>query len=411
MNAVEFDRVSKSYPVYDSASGRLKELAAFGRKRFHRDFQALRDVSFSIRRGEVFCIIGANGSGKSTALQLMAGILQPTSGEVRASGRVAALLELGAGFNNEFTGRENVYLNGAILGLTKRDMDARYGSIEEFAEIGDFIDRPVRTYSSGMVMRLGFAVAISVEPEILLVDEALAVGDTAFRRRCMRRIQQLRAGGVTIVFVTHSVSEAMSIGERVLWMRHGQVAALGSPGEVVPRYIDAMRGNEAPLAAAASVVAVTTIPNIDHRRGDGRAEVLGIAILNEFGEPLQFMSPESQIIVRISFRAREAMARPVAGFLLRNHLGLDFAAVSTEREGCLVPAIAAGEIRTIDFQMEIPELYPGAFSFSPWIQEGDAVCDWIDNAVTLQMGRGEGPVYGYVHWPTRVELAGKSSNG
>jgi lipopolysaccharide transport system ATP-binding protein len=250
-----------------------------------------------------------------------------------------------------------------------------------------------------------------VEPEILLVDEALAVGDTAFRRRCMRRIQQLRAGGVTIVFVTHSVSEAMSIGERVLWMRHGQVAALGSPGEVVPRYIDAMRGNEAPLAAAASVVAVTTIPNIDHRRGDGRAEVLGIAILNEFGEPLQFMSPESQIIVRISFRAREAMARPVAGFLLRNHLGLDFAAVSTEREGCLVPAIAAGEIRTIDFQMEIPELYPGAFSFSPWIQEGDAVCDWIDNAVTLQMGRGEGPVYGYVHWPTRVELAGKSSNG
>src|SRR5947209_9522048 len=189
VNAVEFDRVSKSYSIYENPGDRLKELALFGRRSFHRDFRALSDLSFSIRRGEVFCIIGENGSGKSTALQLTAGILQPTAGEVRVNGRVAALLELGAGFNAEFTGRENVYLNGAIHGLSRRDIDSRYQEIEAFAEIGAFIDQPVKTYSSGMVVRLAFAVAIHVDPEILLVDEALAVGDTYFRHRCMRKVQ------------------------------------------------------------------------------------------------------------------------------------------------------------------------------------------------------------------------------
>ncbi|HXJ44417.1 MAG TPA: ABC transporter ATP-binding protein [Bryobacteraceae bacterium] len=405
MIAVEFDRVSKSYPVYDSAGGRLKELAAFGRKRFHRDFEALREVSFSIRRGEVFCIIGANGSGKSTALQLIAGIMQPTAGEVRVQGRIAALLELGAGFNPEFTGRENVYLNGAILGLTKRDMDARYPQIEEFAEIGDFINRPVRTYSSGMVVRLAFAVAISVEPEILLVDEALAVGDTAFRRRCMRRIHQLKSQGVTIVFVTHSVSEAMAIGERVLWLSQGRVMALGDPDSVVPQYLAAMRGPEEVIATTSEVTVVRSLPNVDRRHGDGRAEVLGIAVLNEFGEPLHMLAPETRIIVRMSVRAKQAIRRPNAGFLLRNHLGLDFAGVDAEGENHSLPALAAGEVATIDFQMEIPELYPGSFSFSPWVQDSDVICDWIDNAVTIQMSKSESPVYGYVHWPTRVEFA------
>jgi hypothetical protein len=217
----------------------------------------------------------------------------------------------------------------------------------------------------------------------------------------MRRIQQLRSQGVTIVFVTHSVSEAMAIGERVLWMDRGQVAAMGDPGQVVPRYIEAMRG--ADPVQSSMVSTVTTIPNIDSRHGDGRARVLGIAVLNEFGEPLHLIEPESRIIVRISVRAQERLDRGVVGFLLRNHLGLDFASTSTATEGHPLPALSAGEVRTIDFLMEIPELYPGAFSFSPWIEDEGGTCDWIDNAITLQMGRGEGPVYGYLHWPTRVE--------
>ena len=186
MNAVEFQGISKSYAIYESPGDRLKELLALNRIVRHKDFWALNDVTFQVRRGETFCIVGENGSGKSTLLQLVAGILQPTAGTIAVNGRVSALLELGAGFNPEFTGRDNVYLNGSILGLTNRQIDERYREIESFAEIGDFINQPVKTYSSGMVVRLAFAVAINVDPEILLVDEALAVGDIYFRQRCTR---------------------------------------------------------------------------------------------------------------------------------------------------------------------------------------------------------------------------------
>jgi ABC-type polysaccharide/polyol phosphate transport system ATPase subunit len=409
MNAVEFDCVSKTYSIYEAPEDRLKELALFGRRSFHRDFRALSDVSFSIKRGEVFCIVGENGSGKSTALQLIAGILQPTAGEVRVNGRVAALLELGAGFNPEFTGRENVYLNGAIMGLSQRDIDARYKDIEAFAEIGEFIDHPVKTYSSGMVVRLAFAVAIHADPEILLVDEALAVGDTFFRHRCMRKVHELRARGVTIVFVSHSSADVKAIGERALWLSHGRAVAMGDIDLVLPRYLDAMtaapEADPSPeVQGGAESRLVLSIPNIDDRHGDARAEILGIAVLNEYEEPLHLMMPDSAILVRISFRATQRLANPDAGFMLRNHLGLDFSEMSAAGEGHRLPPMQAGETLTIDFKVEIPELYPGSFSFSPWIADNGSVCDWIDNAITVQMGKGEGIVYGYLQWPCRIEL-------
>ncbi|HEU5022875.1 MAG TPA: ABC transporter ATP-binding protein, partial [Bryobacteraceae bacterium] len=237
MNAIEFERVSKSYAVYESPTGRLTELATFGAAQRHRDFHALTDLTFSVARGEVFCVIGENGSGKSTTLQLIAGIFAPTAGEVRVNGRVAALLELGSGFNPEFTGRENVYMNGAILGFSKKELDARYRSIEEFAAIGDFIDEPVRTYSSGMTVRLAFSVAIHADPEILVVDEALAVGDAWFRQKCMRRINELRDRGVTIVFVSHSIADVRAIGDRALWLEHGRMRAIGDSAEVMDQYL------------------------------------------------------------------------------------------------------------------------------------------------------------------------------
>jgi lipopolysaccharide transport system ATP-binding protein len=391
-NAVEFERVSKSYSIYDGPGDRLKELALFGRRSFHREFRALSDVSFSIKRGEVFCLIGENGSGKSTALQLIAGILQPTEGEVRVNGRVSALLELGAGFNPEFTGRENVYLNGAIMGLSSRDIDSRYKDIEAFAEIGDFIGRPVKTYSSGMVVRLAFAVAIHVDPEILLVDEALAVGDTYFRHRCMRKVHELRARGVTIIFVSHSSADVRAIGERALWLRQGKTVAIDDVETVLPQYLASM----SPEPVSRKVV--QGIPNIDNRLGDRRAELTGFAVLNAFEEVLQMMMPESPVTVRLALRANHALTQPRAGFLLRNHLGQDFSEVAHT-----LPPMAAGETLTIDFQIDIPELYPGAFSFSPWIMDDGSICDWIDNAVTVQMAKGESHVYGYVHWPSRIE--------
>jgi lipopolysaccharide transport system ATP-binding protein len=416
VNAVEFEQVSKSYSIYEKPGDRLRELLSPRRRPHHRDFWALRDLSFAIKRGEVFCIVGENGSGKSTTLQLIAGITHPSAGSVRVNGRVSALLELGAGFNPEFTGRDNVYLNASILGLSKPEIDRRYEAIEAFAEIGDFIRRPVKTYSSGMVVRLAFAVAINVDPEILLVDEALAVGDTYFRHRCMRKVHELRARGVTIVFVSHAVADVQAIGDHVLWLEKGKVIAIGETGVVLPLYLAAMtesNGRAATVTAGtgeekADTPLVESIPNVDHRHGDGRADILGIAILNEFAEPLHLMMPQSRIIIRISFRANESLARPAAGFMLRNHLGLDFTDTDTEREGHSLPPMRQGEVSTVDFHLDIPEFYPGAFSFSPSVSDGATgeyrTCDWIDNAITVQMAHGEGPVYGYVQQPCRVEL-------
>jgi lipopolysaccharide transport system ATP-binding protein len=414
VNVVEFQNVSKSYSIYEKAGDRLKELATFGRRAFHRDFWALRDLTFSIRRGEVFCVVGENGSGKSTALQLIAGIMQPSTGSVQVGGRVSALLELGAGFNQEFTGRDNVYLNGAIMGLSKREIDRRYRDIEDFAEIGHFINQPVKTYSSGMVVRLAFAVAINVDPELLLVDEALAVGDTYFRHKCMRKVHELRSRGITIVFVSHSPADIHAIGDRVLWLEHGRMIEIGEAEPVLTRYLAAMsnravsnramsnRGKtsveRASIPEVQAVDPVTVIPNVDHRHGDGRAKIAGIAILNEYAEAVHLMLPDSRLLVRITVEAHEPLAGPTVGFVFRNHLGFDFAETSTA-----LPALEPGDVRTIDFMIDLPEFYPGAFSFSPWIKEG-GVCDWIDNAITVQMARGNGPVYGYVQLPCRIEL-------
>jgi ABC-type polysaccharide/polyol phosphate transport system ATPase subunit len=421
VNVVEFEGVSKSYAIYDSPGDRLKELATFNRLRFHRDFWALRDVSFQIRRGETFCIVGENGSGKSTLLQIVAGILQPTSGLASVSGRVSALLELGSGFNPEFSGRDNVYLNASILGLSSREIDRRYKEIEGFAEIGDFIRQPVKTYSSGMVVRLAFAVAIHVDPEVLLVDEALAVGDIYFRQRCMRKVHELRSKGITILFVSHAIGDVKAIGDRTLWLDSGRVRELGETDKVVAKYLAAMVEKdsaylelEKPQQTAATLTpkrapeVVESIPNIDHRYGDGRAEILGIRIFDSHGEPLKLLAPQSRIIVRISVRALEAVSRPVVGFMLRNHLGVDFSGTNTSREESEIPPMRTGDIVTVDFHVDVPELYPGSFSFSPAIADGTLMsykmCDWIDNAVTLQMGHGDRQIYGYLHLPCRVEL-------
>jgi len=426
MAAIWFDNVSKSYPIYDSPGDRLKELATFNRLEFHRNFWALHDVAFTVERGETFCVIGENGSGKSTLLQLVAGILQPSSGTVAVEGRVSALLELGAGFNPEFTGRDIVYLNGAILGLSTRQIDERYKDIEGFAEIGDFINRPVKTYSSGMVVRLAFAVAINVDPEVLLVDEALAVGDLYFRQRCLRKVHELRARGITILFVSHAMADVKALGDRALWLEHGRMVELGETERVVSRYLAAMMEKDSayvahhkshvpaqPLALSHAPEIVETIPNIDHRFGDGRAEVLGIAVLDAHGHPLQLLEPASNIVVRISVRAKAAIAQPNVGFMMRNHLGMDFAGTNTTREGQELPPMTPGDIHTVDFHLELPELYPAAFSFSPAIADGPLeayrMCDWIDNAIALQMMHGEAQVYGFLHLPCRVTVDARLS--
>jgi lipopolysaccharide transport system ATP-binding protein len=235
--AIRLEGVSKTFSIYERPHHRLLATLFGTRWRtWHRDFHALRNIDLDVRRGETLGIVGRNGSGKSTLLQIICGILAPTRGIIEARGRIAALLELGAGFNPEFTGRENVFLNGAVLGLTRAETEQRFDSIVAFADVGDFIDQPVKTFSSGMFIRLAFAVAINVEPEILVVDEALAVGDEAFQRKCYARIRRIRENGATVLFVSHSAGTVAELCDRVALLDAGEMIALGAPKPVISRY-------------------------------------------------------------------------------------------------------------------------------------------------------------------------------
>jgi len=235
--AIRVDGLAKSFPVYSKPYHRLMQMVTPGPKqRWFREFQALRDVSFSVARGETLGIVGRNGSGKSTLLQLICGTLTPSAGCVEVNGRIAALLELGAGFNPEFTGRENVFLNGAVLGLEPDEIRQRFDEIAAFAEIGEFMEQPVKSYSSGMYVRLAFAVAINVDPEILIIDEALSVGDEAFQRKCFARINKIKSNGATVLFVSHSAGAVTELCDRAVLLDHGELLVQGTPKFVVSRY-------------------------------------------------------------------------------------------------------------------------------------------------------------------------------
>lgn len=264
--AVVVEGLSKAYRIYDRPLDRLLQMLPLRSQQHYRKFWALKDVSLAIRKGETVGIIGRNGSGKSTLLQLICGTATPSSGSVRRHGRIAALLELGSGFNPDFTGRENVYLNGAILGLSEAEIDERFAEITDFAGIGDFIDQPTKTYSSGMLVRLAFAVSVCVEPDILIVDEALAVGDAAFQFKCLDRLERMTERGMTLLFVSHDMSMVKRFCHRVLYLHAGEVRASGSPEEMAELYLLDMR-DEQRRCASGGAVPVTRKTFLDKRGG------------------------------------------------------------------------------------------------------------------------------------------------
>ncbi|HNW40152.1 MAG TPA: ABC transporter ATP-binding protein, partial [Candidatus Omnitrophota bacterium] len=233
---LKIENIGKRYEIYNAPHHRLLQTLFRGRKQFYKEFWALRDVSFEVKRGECVGIIGRNGSGKSTLLQVVTGTLEPTLGKVEVRGRVSALLELGSGFNPEFTGRENVYVNGAILGLSKAEMDKKFDEIAAFADIGEFIEQPVKIYSSGMYVRLAFAIAINVDPDILIIDEALSVGDIRFQVKCYRKLEEFREKGKTIVFVSHSSTDVVRLCNRAIWLDSGSIRKSGISKNIVEEY-------------------------------------------------------------------------------------------------------------------------------------------------------------------------------
>ncbi len=415
MSVVEFSAVSKSYLLEASNTRRLGALL-FPRLVSSPRFTALKDVSFDVRRGETFCIIGRNGAGKSTLLELVAGISKPTSGSVHVAGRVSALLELGMGFHPDFTGRQNVLLAASILGFSACEAQRLYPYVAEFAGIGHFLERPVRTYSSGMLMRLAFALAIHVNPEILIVDEALAVGDHAFRQRCLRKVQELRSRGVSILFVSHAMGDVKSIGDRALWLDRGRPRELGPADRVADSYLAAL-ADESSTPQPPDLQSFSppqsdwldNLPACDGRRGNGRARISGFALLDAFGRSATHLVPHENYMAKMSFQALEAIERPQAGILIRNHLGMAFSGVSTRRSSPPLPRLSPGQRCTAELRFTLPQFYPGFFSFSPSVFASPAPdtsdlepCDWIDNALTLQVEKAVGQVYGSLHVAARV---------
>jgi ABC-type polysaccharide/polyol phosphate transport system ATPase subunit len=404
-NAVEVDGLSKFYPLATSQLGRLRQLMWQGAHPSGHVIRALDNVSFSIQRGEAFGIIGANGSGKSTLLQIVAGILRPSSGTATVQGRMSALLELGSGFSPEFTGRDNVYLNSSLLGLSREETDDRFADIENFAGIGDFIRQPLKTYSSGMVLRLAFAVAAFVDPEILIVDEALAVGDIAFRQRCLRKIHELRAKGATLLFVSHETTDVKALCDRCLWLHKGVVQELGEADEVATKYLsatmhrgaltDAATVSKAQVHTAAAAGAVTMRFRKEpagYRFGDGRAVILGGDVVDASGEPLDAISWGDHVIVRLSFRSEAPISEPIAGFLVRNSRGENIFGSNSARENYPLPAMLEQESNTLDFLWSVPSLKPDTYRISLAVADGNIedvrMCDYLEDALTVDIAAG-----------------------
>ncbi|HLX44657.1 MAG TPA: ABC transporter ATP-binding protein, partial [Bryobacteraceae bacterium] len=328
--------VSKVYRLYRRPVDRLFEVLPFGAGAAPTEFWALRDVNLNVERGEVLSIVGPNGSGKSTLLQIVSGILEPTRGRVLTQGRIAALLELGAGFNPEFTGRENVFLNGEILGMTRREMERVFPEIEKFAEIGTFIDRPVKEYSSGMYVRLAFSTAIHVDPEILIVDEALAVGDAIFANRCVKKFEDLKKRNVTVLFVSHDLGLVKRLSDRAVLMVNGRVEALGSPSEVVNRYVGLVLERDQPRREEARVGG-------SFRHGDGASRVESVEILDATGSPARNLQPGEPVTIVVRARAERELEDPVVGVLIRNRLGIDVFGTNTRIEGIDLGRVTAGQ--------------------------------------------------------------------
>jgi len=371
--------VSKLYKLYRRPADRLREALPFTTRKFHTDFWALRDIGFQVEKGETLALVGPNGSGKSTLLQIVAGILQPTQGRIVTRGRIAALLELGAGFNPEFSGRENVFLNGEIMGLTRAEIERAMPSIEAFAEIGDFIARPVKEYSSGMYVRLAFATAIHVDPEILIVDEALAVGDAVFANRCVRKFEELRERKITVLFVSHDLGLVKQLSNRAILLLNGRIEAQGSPTDVINRYIGLV------LEKQQSSHEKQQRFGASYRHGDGVSEILGVQLLNAEAQPVSTVCGGQPVTVRVLSRFRQAASDPMVGILIRTRIGMDVYGTNTRIEKKHLGAYLPGDQLEVDFHFDC-WLTPQQYTLTVATQSPDGSShDWLDDVIPFDV--------------------------
>lgn len=376
-SVIEIKNISKIYNLYNKPSDRLKE-ALFSRKSRHTEFAALNNVSFNVNKGEILGIIGKNGSGKSTILKIITSVLTPTSGECIVKGKIAALLELGAGFNMEYTGIENIYLNGQMIGFSKDEMDKKLQDIIDFADIGEHIYQPVKTYSSGMFARLAFSVAISVDPDILIVDEALSVGDVFFQNKCYRRFEEFRERGKTILFVTHDMGSVIRYCNRCVLLNAGKKVAEGKPQEMVDLYKRIMVGqwneNEESSEEVSSIQSsnvkndqlwkdqISTNPDIEVY-GDGRADIIDFGIFSDTGDIGNNVYKGDYYSVKMKVRINEDNLNPIFAFKLRDIKGTELTGTNTMLEDIDTSQCKKGDIVTITFRQK-QYLQPGQYLVS-----------------------------------------------
>lgn len=395
--AIEVNHLTKIYKLYKKPSDRMKEAFSITNKTYHKDFYALKDVNFKVKRGEALGIVGKNGSGKSTILKIITGVLQPSIGGVKIDGRIAALLELGAGFNGEYSGFENIYLNGTIMGFTRAEIEKKMPEIIAFADIGDFIYQPVKTYSSGMYVRLAFAIAIHVDPDILIIDEALSVGDIRFQRKCFRKIEEFKKTK-TFILVSHDLSSITKFCDRAIWLNEGELKSEGEPVEIAKEFraymIEAKFTSKANLENqeieenAKETYEFEAIPKDVDVMGDDKAEFLGMLCMDEEGKKASIVDADSRIKLCFKAHIREEITDAIVGFTFKDKLGTILFQLNTfvmEKE------LRLEEDKTYIFQFvfTLPKLIDGYYTISPAIASGSQAYHiqhcWIFDAMVIQV--------------------------
>ncbi len=436
MLAIELQGVGKRYRTYSNRREQLKDLLRFGKSGEDHDFWALQDVNLQIEAGATLGILGRNGAGKSTLLKTICGVVEPTTGTVELNGRLAAIFGLGAGFNPEFTGRDNVMLNGLLLGIERDEMLYRFDDIESFADIGQFMDQPVKTYSSGMRARLGFAVAVNVEPDILVVDETLSVGDAVFKQAGLQRMHDLRDRGTTILFVSHSMGMVKNFCDQALLLHKGQLITHGDIDGTIEQYqalLNRARANRKMPDAGEGMAQMidneeaedVDTPSFKKDKGvrkgraramkslSGEAKVRSIELLDADHRPATTVDPESATTVRVHLEYLQDVEESQVSISLRTETGLDLFSTDTNREGTKLGERRSGERMILDFTLNLP-LRPGGYDISVGISRSDEDhLDWIDaaKAFEIQAPRDAPVPDGLIYLPTTVEVRDSGSEG
>lgn len=407
--SIKVENTSKVYNLYDNSKQRLKEIFSFSEKSYHKEFYALNNINFEVYKGETFGIIGTNGSGKSTLLKLITGVATPTQGKIEVNGKISALLELGAGFNKNYTGLENIYLNGTMMGYSKEEMKNKVESIVEFADIGEFIYQPVKTYSSGMFARLAFAVAINIEPEILIVDEALSVGDVFFQNKCYKKFEELREKGITVIFVSHDIGTVKQLCSRVLWIEQGVQQMVGDSTEVCNEYSNSilakragefektrnqkMESKEKKEIQENKELVLEDYPEITYTSEsilNEQVKIISSFLKDSNGKRVSTCMAGEEYTLSIVFSSTRDIEECIAGFVIETVKGLWVVNCNNLNSGLQdVFSVKKNSINRADFQFVMPKLVNGDYVIGVAISEGTIldfkVLTWLYNVMYLQI--------------------------